>query len=136
MSQRVIYPLELRNGMLFLRVSLGDGKNAPVIARLLIDTGSSYTVLSTRILQDAGCDIRNVKGASVSITAAGGVVQGIPVTVPRFCLLGQTIENCRVVGFNLPSTSNIDGLLGINLLRNCGATIDTVKAEIIIQVKS
>lgn len=57
MSQRVFYPLERRNGLLFVRAAVGDGVASPVIARLLVDTGSSFTVLSRRILQSASCEI-------------------------------------------------------------------------------
>jgi len=49
MSRRAIYPLEVRNGLLFLRVAVGDRIRQPVIARLLVDTGSSFTVISTQV---------------------------------------------------------------------------------------
>jgi hypothetical protein len=56
MRQRRLYPLERRQGLLFVRAAVGDGIVAPVIARLLVDAGSSFTVLSMRILQSAGAD--------------------------------------------------------------------------------
>jgi hypothetical protein len=34
MSQRVLYPLEQRNGLLYIRAAIGDGMLKPVIARL------------------------------------------------------------------------------------------------------
>jgi predicted aspartyl protease len=58
MSRRAIYPLEVRNGLLFLRVAVGDRIRQPVIARLLVDTGSSFTVISTQVLEDAGCNLQ------------------------------------------------------------------------------
>lgn len=73
MSRRVIYPLEVRNGLLFLRVAVDDRVKQPIIARLLVDTGSSYTVLSTQIVRDAGCDLQLPQGY-VAITAASGAV--------------------------------------------------------------
>jgi hypothetical protein len=50
MSQRLLYPLEQRNGLLFVRAAVGDSIISLVIAQLLVDTGSSFTVLSTQIL--------------------------------------------------------------------------------------
>ncbi|MEO0014948.1 MAG: hypothetical protein RLZZ535_3337 [Cyanobacteriota bacterium] len=41
MSRRTIYPLEVRNGLLFLRVAVGDSIRQPVIARLLVLTKRS-----------------------------------------------------------------------------------------------
>ena len=125
MSRRAIYPLEVRNGLLFLRVAVGDNIRQPVIARLLVDTGSSFTVLSTQILQDAGCNLQLPQG-SVTITAASGLVRGKIFDIPQFSALGQTIEKFRVVGFNLPKSADMDGLLGMNFMRICGAIIDGV----------
>lgn len=131
MTRRAIYPLEVRNGLLFLRVAVGDSIRQPVIARLLVDTGSSFTVLSTQVLEDAGCNLQ-LPQESVAITAASGVVRGKIFEVPQFSGLGQTIENFRVVGFNLPKSADMDGLLGMNFLRSCGAIVDTGKAYITI----
>jgi predicted aspartyl protease len=131
MSRRSVYPLEMRNGLLFLRVAVGDGVRQPVIARLLVDTGSSFTVLSTQVLEDAGCSLQSPQSA-ISITAAGGVVRGKLFEVRHFSALGQTLENFRVVGFNLPKSADMDGLLGIDFMRSCGAIVDTGKACILI----
>lgn len=131
MSRRAIYSLEVRNGLLFLRVAVGDSIRQPVIARLLVDTGSSFTVLSTQVLEDAGCNLQLPQGF-IAITAASGVVQGKIFEVPQFSALGQTIEKFRVVGFNLPKSADMDGLLGMNFMRSCGAIVDTGEACITI----
>lgn len=131
MSRRTIYPLEVRNGLLFLRVAVGDSIRQPVIARLLVDTGSSFTVLSTQVLEDAGCKLQLPQG-SVVITSASGIVRGKIFEVPQFSALGQTIENFRIVGFNLPKSADMDGLLGMNFMRSCGAIVDIGKACIMI----
>jgi predicted aspartyl protease len=129
MNRRLVYPLEMRNGLLFLRVAISDKVRQPVIARLLIDTGSSFTVISTQVLQDAGCDLQ-LPQKLVTMTAAGGIVRGRVFEIPRFSALGQTIESFKVVGFNLPTSADMDGLLGINFMRSCGAIVDTGKASI------
>jgi predicted aspartyl protease len=131
MSRRTIYPLEVRNGLLFLRVAVGDGVRQPVITRLLVDTGSSFTVLSTEVLEDAGCNLQLPQG-SIAITAASDIVRGKIFEVPQFSALGQTIEKFRVVGFNLPKSTDMDGLLGMNFMQSCGAIVDTGKACITI----
>lgn len=121
--------MEVHNGLLFLRVAVGDGIRQPVIARLLVDTGSSFTVLSTQILEDAGCNLQSPQGF-ITITAASGIVRGKIFEVPQFSALGQTIEQFRVVGFNLPKSVDADGLLGMNFMRNCKAIVDTGNAYI------
>jgi predicted aspartyl protease len=127
MSRRTLYPLEVCNGLLFLRVAVGDGVRQPVIARLLVDTGSSFTVLSTQVLEDASCNLQSSQG-SIAITAASGIVRGKIFEVPQFFALGQKIEKFRAIGFDLPKNVDADGLLGVNFMRNCGAIVDTGNA--------
>jgi predicted aspartyl protease len=128
--QRVIYPLERRNGLLFLRIAVGN-RDAPVIARLLVDTGSSYTVISTRILQDAGCDLESAL-RKISITTAGGLIRAPIVQVSTLNGLGRSVTGYSVVALDLPVSAGADGLLGIDFLMLCGATIVVRSAQITI----
>jgi Aspartyl protease len=132
MSQRVLYPLERRNGLLYIRAAIGDGTIKPVIARLLVDTGSSYTVLSNRILQSSGCEIP-LEPKLIPITAAGGIVQVPRFKVPVFSTLGRSEHSYSIVALDLPSSAGIDGLLGIDFLSLCGALIDIKRCQIIIE---
>jgi hypothetical protein len=132
MSQRVFYALERRNGLLFVRAAVGDGVASPVIARLLVDTGSSFTVLSTRILQSAGCSIPDGQRL-ISITAASGVVQAPRLNVPLFNTLGRSEADWAIVALDLPSSAGVDGLLGIDFLVLCGAMIDIKRSRIVIE---
>ncbi len=131
MSQRVIYPLERRNGLLFVRVSVGTGVTPPVVARLLVDTGSSYTVLSTQILVRSGCEIPR-SPRLISITAASGVVQVPRLKVPLFNALGRLQVDYEVVALDLPRSAGVDGLLGIDFLMLCDATIEVRRSQIVM----
>jgi predicted aspartyl protease len=132
MSQRVFYPLERRNGLLFVRAAVGDGVASPVIARLLVDTGSSFTVLSKRILQSARCEI-SPSQRLISITAASGVVRVPRLKVPLFNALGRSQADWDIVALDLPSSAGFDGLLGIDFLELCGAMIDVKRSRIVIE---
>lgn len=132
MSQRVLYPLERRNGLLFIRAAVGDGRTSPVIARLLVDTGSSFTVLSKRILQSASCETSSAQRL-VNIVAASGVVQVPRLQVPIFNALGRSQRAWPVVALDLPISAGFDGLLGIDFLMLCGAVIDVKRSQIIIE---
>ncbi len=129
--QRVIYPLERRNGLLFLRLAVAHHGNAPVIARLLVDTGSSYTVISRRILQDAGCDLAAAL-RQTPITTAGGIIRAPIVAVDSLSGLGRSVTEYPVVALDLPVSAGADGLLGIDFLTLCGATIAVKTAQITI----
>jgi predicted aspartyl protease len=128
----MFYPLERRNGLLFVRAAVGDGVASPVIARLLVDTGSSFTVLSKRILQSASCEISSPQRL-ISITAASGVVRVPRLKVPLFNALGRSQMNWDIVALDLPSSAGFDGLLGIDFLELCGVVIDVKRSRIVIE---
>jgi hypothetical protein len=96
-----------------------------------VDMVVLMTVLSTQILEDAGCNLQSPQD-SITITAASGIARGKIFEVPQFSALGQTIERFRAVGFNLPKSVDADGLLGMNFMRNCKAIVDTGNAYITI----
>jgi predicted aspartyl protease len=131
MSQRLIYPLERQNGLLFTRAAVSEEQSSPVVARLLVDTGSSFTVISRRVLQNIGVNLQGLS-RSVSIVAAGGVLRAPIVRVSSFNAFGRSVKSYSVVALDLPNDI-ADGLLGIDFLRNCGATIDVKRSQIIVE---
>lgn len=57
MSNKKIYRCYRQQNVLWLRAAVGRDGDAPLLVRLLIDTGSSYTVLPLPILQRIGCNL-------------------------------------------------------------------------------
>ena len=45
MSKKNIYRVQRQQNVLWLRAAVGRDRNAPLLVRLLIDTGASYSVL-------------------------------------------------------------------------------------------
>ena len=54
------------------------------------------------------------------------------IPVPWFSCLGVRKENFPVVALNLPGTALVNGLLGMDFLKESQAIIDVVKAEILV----
>lgn len=77
-----------------------DGEN-PIILRLLVDTGSSYTVLPRRILERLGCNVKQPFQITTIVTASAIIEMPI-VAVPCFNCLGVCKENFSVVVMDLP----------------------------------
>jgi len=42
-------------------------------------------------------------------------------------VLGKKVENCEMLIHDLPETSRVDGLIGLNFLKHCKLTIDFTK---------
>ncbi len=57
MSNKKIYHAQRQQNLLWLRAAVGRDRNTPLLVRLLIDTGASYTVLPLPILQRIGCNL-------------------------------------------------------------------------------
>jgi clan AA aspartic protease (TIGR02281 family) len=129
MSNKKIYRCNQQQNVLWLRVAVGRSGDAPLLVRLLVDTGASYTVLPTRVLQRVGCNLNDALEKKKIVTANGTINVPI-VAIPWFNCLGIKRENYPVVVLDLPASSFTDGLLGMDFLREVGAVIDVANAEI------
>ncbi len=129
MTARRIYRLNRQGNLLWLRASVGRAKENPLVLRLLVDTGSSYTVLPRLILERLGCNLQQPRQTTTIVTASAIVKMPI-VAVSWFNCLGVRKENFSVVAMDLPMGSFTNGLLGIDFLRAEKAIIDIFKGEI------
>ena len=96
MSDKKIYRVQRQQNILWLRAAVGRNQDTPLLVRLLIDTGSSYTVLPIPILQRIGCNLAQPNQEQKIVTANGTIIVPI-VTVPWFNCLGIKRENYSVV---------------------------------------
>jgi len=83
---------------------------------LLIDTGASITVIRPGVLARAGGGANKV-GQNISLNTANGVTQAPVITLERMTIGGQTVGNIRVAALDLPGLGQVDGLLGMDFLR-------------------
>ena len=129
MSNKNIYRCYRQQNVLCLRAAISNQKEQPIIIRLLIDTGASYTVIPIPILKRINCDVENPIKRKKIVTANGAIDVPI-IVVPAFNCMGIKQKEFSVVGLNLPVNSFTDGLLGMDFLREAKAVIDIAKAEI------
>ncbi len=129
MSQKFIYRVQRQQNVLWLRAAVRGNNNTPLLVRLLIDTGASYTVIPRKILQRIGCDLSQPLDKKTIVTANGAISVPI-VAVPSINCLGVKRENYPVVALDLPANSFTDGLLGMDFLIRVRAVIDVANGEI------
>jgi len=125
-----IYRAQSYRNLWLVKAAAGSPIAEPSLFRLLIDTGSSYTVLPVKVLETMGCAVSRSK--TIPIVAAGGILQAPIVTIPWFSCLGQRVENFQVVALDLPTNAFTSGLLGMDFLQRFGIIINTGKGELII----
>lgn len=131
MSRRRRYRALRRGNLLLVRAAAGSAQSGSVVLRLLIDSGSSHTVLPVEVLESLGCDTPHPL-ARVAILAASGTIVAPRVAVPWFHCLGHRLTDFPVLAHTLPAGTYVDGLLGMDFLVRCRATISTGEGSITV----
>ena len=86
-----------------------------VWCEMVLDTGSSRTVLDERLLARAGYDL--IATPKVTVTTASGRVEAKVVTVRQISALGISADNFPVLAMPLSQPLGVDGLLGLDFLK-------------------
>jgi predicted aspartyl protease len=122
-----------RFGNLFrARATVGSMSGTNGQAQLLVDTGSSYTILPTEVIVGLGYDLQQAQGMARFVGVSGVVIAPI-FNVAWFNCLGQTIKNFPLVAYTIPSAIYFDGLLGMDFLTHCKAVLSVAEAKIRFQ---
>jgi aspartyl protease family protein len=124
----VTFPFNPARGLIYLEAEVaGPAKN--VVLRLALDTGATGTLIRMDPLRMAGYDPTTL-GKPVQATTISGVVTTFRFPVSSLTALGQTRTNFAVAARDLPPTSSVDGVLGLDFLRGNVLTLDFIKGEI------
>lgn len=131
MSKRRRYRALRRGKLLLVRAAAGSTEESSIVLRLLIDTGSSHTVLPVEVLESLGCDTHHPIDR-VRIIAANGIIVAPRLAVAWFHCLGRRIIDFPVLAHTLPVGTYVDGLLGMDFLVRCRATISAGDGSITV----
>jgi aspartyl protease family protein len=83
---------------------------------LLIDTGSSFTIISQTIVEELGYDFKKIARRQQIITGKG-LTTPIPVIkVSWFNCAGKIVNNFDVLAYDIPRNLKVDGILGMDFL--------------------
>lgn len=97
--------------------------------RLALDTGCSRSIISFETAEAIGCDPGGSNSRSRIITGSG--IEIVPlVSLKSIKALGKTIKNLEVACHDLPEEGFVDGLLGLDFLKNFKLAIDFKKGII------
>ena len=88
-----------------------------VNAIFVLDTGASLTVINNDVLKRAGYK-KDDYIEKINTTTASGISGGMIMKVTTICALGLIRRNLKIIAKDLPLTLFVDGLLGIDFLRN------------------
>jgi predicted aspartyl protease len=87
---------------------------------MVVDTGAAATIVPPQVLFDIGCDPEK-SGQRLPIITASHFFFLPAVVVPTITGLQVTVENLEVVCHELPAETTVQGLLGLDFLRQVPA---------------
>jgi clan AA aspartic protease (TIGR02281 family) len=104
--------------------------NGMVQGNFIVDTGSSYTVISRGVAQSLRIDLEKTQ-PTVSLQTANGVIEAPLVAIDSIEVGGLQVRNLTAAVYDVFTNPGISGLLGLNYLTHFRIDIDT-KANILI----
>jgi aspartyl protease family protein len=115
-------PFSPKQGLIIVSAQLW-GPAGDTFAQLALDTGATLTTLSAAVLVTVGYDPA-ASPTRVRVTTGSGVEYVPSMVIAQIEALGQQRTNFPVLCHTLPPSAAIDGLLGLDFLRNHRLTID------------
>lgn len=110
-----------------------EGQNGKAYPKLLVDTGSVYTIISQELLEFIGSSPAIASKRQRIITGSGYEVVPV-VSIETFSCFSKSLKDFAVLGHTLPFGVYVDGLLGMDFLSNFDIEIRTKSGELIIRI--
>ncbi len=120
-----------RGGPIIVEASL-SGPTGHADLRLLLDTAATNSLVRTSHLIAAGYDL-NASANRAKVVMGNGELVAPRVTLNRLSALGRHHLGLVVVAHDLPESTRIDGLLGLDFLRDLRLTIDFRAGQISLE---
>ncbi|MEM1294833.1 MAG: retropepsin-like aspartic protease [Verrucomicrobiota bacterium] len=111
-----------------------SGPEGSAILSMALDTGATHTFIRSERIVRLGYDLSSSPNKTEVTTGSG--VEYVPViTVSQFSALGQQHLDFSVTAMDLPENATIDGVIGLDFLRNSVLTLDFRKGQISFQTQ-
>ena len=99
---------------------------------LLVDTGAAYTALSKDVVDLLGMTSIPQRTAAI-IPAHGGIIRVPVVTITDLRVGGFRIANVMAVVLEFPPALKLDGMLGMNVLKQFRMTIEADTGTLVLR---
>lgn len=121
--------LDFKYGLPFCKITLFYKGKSMVLDNVLIDTGSGGTVLKMDRVDEIGITIEK-DDAIETISGVGGIEFVYKKNIDSIDLGSLTVKNFTIEVGVMDYGFKIDGILGIDFLKEVGAIIDLDKMTI------
>ncbi|MEP6959397.1 MAG: retropepsin-like aspartic protease [Nitrospirota bacterium] len=128
-NHTVDVPLQQVGHLFVVTVKLNGEQDA----RLIVDTGASHSIVSHRLAIELGLYSDSSMG-TVTMNTVGGPVQAPLARIKSFRLAEAEVKDSVVVIYDLPdSPAGVEGLLGLNAMRQFQVTLDPTRKILSLQ---
>lgn len=111
--------------LIFLDIGVTSSDGSWIIyLPVVLDTGATTTILPADILADLGYDPGCPRLSRTRIITGSGIEYAPSIIVKSLIVGGEKVDNVEVLCHDLPTEAGIDGLLGLNFLKNFDFTIE------------
>ena len=115
-------PFDRRRGLIIVRCQI-FGPEGSYFVRLALDTGAVQTIINAQILSSLGYST-DASESDIQIRTASGIESVAEIALDRIEALEQEQFAFPVLAHTLPEGARIDGLLGLDFLREQKLEID------------
>ena len=119
-------PIRSRGGTFVVNARINGSQN---VYRLMLDTGASYTAISTETALQLGLNQIFLGAPIVELQTANGRIFATTATLQSVDVAGARVDNVEAV--ILDSAGQVDGLLGQSFLRHFDIEIDRTRNVIV-----
>lgn len=127
-SDRVVLDISNHNTALVVNNVL---INNQAQANFILDSGATYTVISTALAAKLG--ISTAYAQKVTVMTANGQISAAKAVLDSVKVNGLTARNVEVTIFDIPTTQNTSGLLGLSFINKFKVTIDRKNGKLILE---
>jgi aspartyl protease family protein len=108
--------------------------NKTVPAKLVVDTGATYTMISAAMARELSIDPQQTQ-RTMPFQTANGVIQAPLTNLESVTVGGMEIKNLTAAIHDAVPSAQVAGLLGLNFLSNFRMDIDTDKGILHLEKK-
>jgi clan AA aspartic protease (TIGR02281 family) len=127
---QVAVPLKQSTNALLVDATVRHG-NTQEQGAFILDTGATYTSISTRMAKNLGINLKNTE--KIMITTANGRISVPKVLLKSLTVNGLHAYNIETTIIPISEESSFSGLLGLSFIRQFVMTIDTERKQLIFQ---
>ena len=123
-------PIEKHGQVVVIEATL-NGKTS---AKFVVDTGASYTMISSAVARELNIDVSQNQ-RTMPFQTANGLIQAPLTNLDSIAVGGMEIKNLTAAVHDAVPDPNVSGLLGLNFLSNFRMDIDTQKGVLHLEKK-